>query len=216
MLVEQRHADRGIGIEHLLGGDDLDLVGIDVEAELAERDLLAGVVHALEHGEIPVGALVQTRMRGRGHGWLSPVRGDAGTARGTPERSRCGRSPCAWRAAPRRRAGARTRSTAANPASRRIAGLADLEIGEILADRQDRVLEQPSGRFPVGVRVVAVGGLRRDVPVSRPVARADDVAHRLERARHQRAARRRLRKNVSSSTSSARSVWRMNTISTWR
>ena len=33
VLVEQRHADRGIGIQHLLGGDDLDLVGIDVEPE---------------------------------------------------------------------------------------------------------------------------------------------------------------------------------------
>src|SRR5262245_46758257 len=64
MLVEQGHADRGIGIEHLLGGDDLDLVGIDVEPELAERNLLAGVVHALQDGEIPVGAAVEPS----GHG----------------------------------------------------------------------------------------------------------------------------------------------------
>jgi hypothetical protein len=31
MLVEQRHAGRGVRIQHLLGGDDLDLAGIDVE-----------------------------------------------------------------------------------------------------------------------------------------------------------------------------------------
>src|SRR5262245_3367613 len=64
VLVEQRHADRGIGIEHLLRGDDLDLVGIDVEPELAERNLLAGIVHALQDGEIPVGAAVEPFARG--------------------------------------------------------------------------------------------------------------------------------------------------------
>src|SRR5262245_35195258 len=64
VLVEQRHADRGIGIEHLLGGDDLDLVGIDVEPKLAERNLLAGVVHPLQDGEIPVGTAVEPFARG--------------------------------------------------------------------------------------------------------------------------------------------------------
>ena len=56
VLVIQRHADRGVGVEHLLGGDDLDLVRIDVEAEFGERDILAGVVDALQRREIPVGA----------------------------------------------------------------------------------------------------------------------------------------------------------------
>ena len=42
--VHQRHADRGIGVEHLLGGDDLDLIGIDVEPELAEGDLAHRIV----------------------------------------------------------------------------------------------------------------------------------------------------------------------------
>src|SRR5262245_29291258 len=74
MLVEQGHADRGICIEHLLGGDDLDLVGIDVEPELAERDLLAGVVHALQDREIPVGAAVE------------PFAGGHGAARSFPRR----------------------------------------------------------------------------------------------------------------------------------
>src|SRR6266849_2731813 len=31
MLVEQRHAGRGICIQHLLGSDDLDLVRVDIE-----------------------------------------------------------------------------------------------------------------------------------------------------------------------------------------
>jgi len=35
-------------IQHLLGGDDFDLVRIDVEAEFVKRDVLAGVVDALE------------------------------------------------------------------------------------------------------------------------------------------------------------------------
>ena len=54
MPVHQRHADRGVGIEHLLGGDDLDLVGIDVEAELAQRDLAHRVVDLLDQLESPL------------------------------------------------------------------------------------------------------------------------------------------------------------------
>jgi len=59
MLVEQRHAGRGIGVEHLLGGDDLDLVRIDIESQFGARDLLAGVMDALQLGEIPVRSLKQ-------------------------------------------------------------------------------------------------------------------------------------------------------------
>ena len=43
--IHQRHADGRIGIQHLLGGDNLDLVGIDVEAEFANGDLAHHVVH---------------------------------------------------------------------------------------------------------------------------------------------------------------------------
>ncbi|MHC2468614.1 hypothetical protein ACVIHD_007626 [Bradyrhizobium embrapense] len=66
VLVEQRHADRGIGVEHLLGGDHLDLVGIDVEPEFLARDLFAGIVNPLQRLEIPVGALEQA-FAGRPH-----------------------------------------------------------------------------------------------------------------------------------------------------
>ena len=38
VAIHQRHADRGIGVEHLLGRDDLDLVRVDVEAKVVERD----------------------------------------------------------------------------------------------------------------------------------------------------------------------------------
>ena len=62
VLVEQRHADRGIGIQHLLGADDLDLVGIDVQAEFVDRDLLDRVVHALDGAELPVGAFEQRAL----------------------------------------------------------------------------------------------------------------------------------------------------------
>ena len=31
-MIAQRHADRSVGIHHLLGGDDLDLIGVGVQA----------------------------------------------------------------------------------------------------------------------------------------------------------------------------------------
>jgi hypothetical protein len=34
VVIGHRHADRGVGVHHLLGGDDLELVGVGVEAEL--------------------------------------------------------------------------------------------------------------------------------------------------------------------------------------
>ena len=101
VLVEQRHADRGIGIEHLLGADDLDLVGIDVQPELVDRDLLDRVVHALDGAELPVRALEQralgpdaaaevvhaSRLPWSPASWR--------TVRGTPDRCRAGARPCA-------------------------------------------------------------------------------------------------------------------------
>src|SRR5262249_46548219 len=63
VLVKERHADRGIDVEHLLGGDDLDLVGIDGEAQLVDGDLFAGIVNALERLEVPVGAFVEPLHR---------------------------------------------------------------------------------------------------------------------------------------------------------
>jgi hypothetical protein len=34
VLVHQRHADRAVGIQHLFGRDDLDLVRIEIEPEV--------------------------------------------------------------------------------------------------------------------------------------------------------------------------------------
>src|ERR1700692_2928942 len=59
VLVEQRHAGRGVGVQHLLGGNDLDLVGIDIKPELGSRDLLTGIVNMLQFLEIPVCSLKQ-------------------------------------------------------------------------------------------------------------------------------------------------------------
>ena len=66
MLVEQRHADGRIGVQHLLGGNDLDLVGIDIEPQFVPRDLFAGVADPLQRPEVPVGARKQ-QLVGRGH-----------------------------------------------------------------------------------------------------------------------------------------------------
>ena len=50
---------RGIRVQHLLGGDHLDLVGIGGEAELAAGDLLAGAIGGVELLEVPLGAFEQ-------------------------------------------------------------------------------------------------------------------------------------------------------------
>src|SRR5579872_1384084 len=65
VLVEQRHADRGIGIEHLFRADDLDLVGVDIQPELLDRNLLDRVVDALDRAEFPVGAFEQRTFRAK-------------------------------------------------------------------------------------------------------------------------------------------------------
>ena len=56
VTIHQRQADRGIGVEHLLGGDDLDLNRVDVEAEFVQSDPLDSVVNLTEPGEVPIGA----------------------------------------------------------------------------------------------------------------------------------------------------------------
>src|ERR1700730_7325980 len=68
MLVEQGHPDRGIGVQHLLRRDHLDLVRVEIEPELRPRDFLAGVVDPLQGREIPVSALVESFAQGNGHG----------------------------------------------------------------------------------------------------------------------------------------------------
>ena len=67
MLVKQRHAGRGIGIQHLLRGDHLDLVRVGVEPEFGSRNLLARIVDALQLREVPLCSLKQARGC-RGHG----------------------------------------------------------------------------------------------------------------------------------------------------
>src|SRR4051812_28425553 len=66
------------------------------------------------------------------------------------------------------------------------------EIGKELADRQYLVGQQMARDLAIGIGVVTVGGLRGvDVPVRRTEPRLHDLMHRLQRARHQRAAGRR-------------------------
>jgi hypothetical protein len=74
VLVEQGHADGGIGIEHLLGGDHLDLVGIDVESQLADADGLDGIMNALDRPEIPIRSMEeQAVVLDYAHGTLAPA-----------------------------------------------------------------------------------------------------------------------------------------------
>ncbi len=62
VLVEQRHAGRGIGIQHLLRGDHLDLVRVGVEPEFGSRNLLARIVDTLQLRRSPT-PLPQTGVR---------------------------------------------------------------------------------------------------------------------------------------------------------
>src|SRR4029077_3811533 len=53
MIVHQRHCKRGVSIEHLFGRNNLDLVGIDIELQIVQRNLLDRFVGAIERGEVP-------------------------------------------------------------------------------------------------------------------------------------------------------------------
>ena len=70
-----------------------------------------------------------------------------------------------------------------------VVGVGDFEIGEILAERQDLVLQQCARAIIVAHHIVAVGSLRAiDVPARRIVAVGDDAVHLDQRGRHDRAA----------------------------
>ena len=66
MRVHEWHADRGIGVEHLLGRNDLDLIGKDVEPELLLGDDLDRLVNAPHRCEVPVGAVEEECAAARG------------------------------------------------------------------------------------------------------------------------------------------------------
>jgi len=62
VAVVDWHADRGIGVHHLFSGDDLELVGICVEAE-APSGAADGLVILMEQLEGPVAWRRQFRRR---------------------------------------------------------------------------------------------------------------------------------------------------------
>ena len=70
--VVHRHAHAGVGVHHLLGGDDLQLVGVGVEPVAVSR-LANDVVVALDEFKGPVAGrrqgLAGTRRRGQRRGW---------------------------------------------------------------------------------------------------------------------------------------------------
>ncbi len=129
--VHQRHADRGVGIEHLLGGDHLDLVGIDVEAKLADGDLgpscraPCGSARRSTRGRRTAAALA------RSCAWeasspvvvatlllLKPPRRWRRTARGRRGRCPPERPRGAWRSSCAAGRRANSRATPASPANR--------------------------------------------------------------------------------------------------
>src|SRR6516165_1069658 len=103
MTVHQRQPNRGVSVEHLLGSDHLDLNGINVEAQVIQRDPLDCIIDLTQCGEIPVWA---GEERGRG---LEPYRLRQAcvrherpllqTIRGTPRRFAKGRRRGASRSA---------------------------------------------------------------------------------------------------------------------
>jgi len=98
--VHQRQADRGIGIEHLLGGDDLDLHRVDVEPEVVERDPLDRLIGSAQRPEIPIGASEQRHVRSQLCNVETRVKHGRPllqTIRGTPRRSAPDRRPAASR-----------------------------------------------------------------------------------------------------------------------
>ncbi len=78
MAVHQRHPVGGIGIKHLLGGNDFDLVRVDLEAKIIESDFLDRLIDPLHGFEVPVRTFEEWLDAGAvdlGHGAvLSPAR----------------------------------------------------------------------------------------------------------------------------------------------
>src|SRR6202030_2471717 len=60
MLIIERHADGGIGVEHLLRRDHLDLVRIDAEPKFGQRYILASVMDSLQRRKVPIRAFVNS------------------------------------------------------------------------------------------------------------------------------------------------------------
>ncbi len=90
MLVEQRHAGRGICIQHLLGSDDLDLVRVDIEpsSDRAISSQASWIRCNFEKSQsAPSNRYPAVAVMAR----LSPACDGAETGRETPERFGCGR-----------------------------------------------------------------------------------------------------------------------------
>src|SRR6516162_1609411 len=103
VTVHQRQADRSVGVEHLLRRDHLSLDGIDVEAQLVQRDTLDRIIDLAQCRKIPVWA-GEERRRGLESYRLRQacVRHEcplSQTIRGTPRRFAKGRRHGASRSA---------------------------------------------------------------------------------------------------------------------
>ena len=62
MAIEERHPRRGIGVEHLLGRDDLNSIWKNVEAELLIGNFRDGAVNPFDGPEIPIVPVKEERI----------------------------------------------------------------------------------------------------------------------------------------------------------
>ena len=203
--IADRQAGRRVGVEHLLGGDDLDLVRVGVEPELG-GDLGDRRVVALEQLEVPVGAVRDGSCCARSLRFLpeqlaehridlrrAATRASSRSCRSLRRRARS-RPTATTRARSIAGRRARGRRSSASPAGASRAGTALLAGSAPKASPSEACARRRSSR----ARSARCGSCpRARAPRTRPCRR--------ERVSW---------KNVSSSTSSASSVWRMKTRST--
>src|SRR3546814_18153269 len=107
VLVEQGHARGRIGVQHLLGGNHLDLVGIGVQLQRAFGHFCHGLVDPADEVEIPVAAVEQQAFAGSAHACPAVSRAarfrNSSRNTGRSEESRVGKecvSTCRYRWSP--------------------------------------------------------------------------------------------------------------------
>ena len=88
--VHQRHARRGIGVQHLFRRDDLDLVRVKIKPEIFQRDRLDCVIGPADGIECPFAAFEQQFVGG---GRLSHRGAPIGPKRVRETPGRCPRAP---------------------------------------------------------------------------------------------------------------------------
>ncbi len=202
--IADRQPARRVGVEHLLGRDDLDLVRDRCRARTRAAISRDRRVVALEQVEVPVGAVGRSALIG----CFLPE--ELAEHRIDLRRAADARASRSCRSARSTRSYSAHSGDGRSDASRRR----QFQVRVIARRRQQLLAQEARAARRVGAERVAVGGLRRvDVPAVR-VALARILSASSSAEQTTVPPERVSWKNVSSSTSSASSVWRMNTRST--